>query len=79
MTKEEIIGNGIQVWELLDENTVVVELDDALSAMDKYARQQAILFHRYFTGDKTNSDNDLLVDYELFCKRQFIEKQNQNS
>lgn len=47
MTKEEIIGKGKEAWDFSHDRTVVVDRDDALAAMDEYAKQQAIAFLKW--------------------------------
>jgi hypothetical protein len=38
MTKEEILGTGKEAWDFSHDRTVVIERDDALVAMDEYAK-----------------------------------------
>lgn len=87
MTKEEIIGKGKEAWDFSHDRTVVVDRDDALAAMDEYAKQQGSAFVRWMDVDAIRNGENLWqwrgdnfrVDYtteQLYDK--FIEQQSKS-
>jgi hypothetical protein len=65
MTKEEILAKHCYTAALGN----IEEYSNALSAMDEYAKQQAIDFAKWISDNEMEGDGDKLYD-------QFIESQN---
>lgn len=88
MTKEEIFDKHSNIlYDLVEDHYSCLVLEDALVAMDEYAKQQAIEFGKWIQGcnyapategnkwqNQIAGENDIVTTEELHD--QFIENQN---
>lgn len=66
MTKDEIINIHCHVFA----HHVDTDIDNVRTAMDEYAKQQAIAFYQSFTGYRDIPRHIIEKDYDIFIEQQ---------